>query len=77
MTKTINLDALFSDAKLPFGHPGRNFDDTPEHFDHPDDRYERPPVGPPEEDVIHYGPGDRPLCGDESPFAIYADEPDR
>ena len=69
MTKTINLDALFSDAELPFGHLGRNFDDTPEHFDHRDDRYEPPPVGPPEEDVIHYGPGDRPLCGDESPFA--------
>ena len=34
-------------------------------------------MGPPEEDVIHYGPGDRPLCGDESPFAIYTDEPDQ
>ena len=55
MTKTINLDALFSDAELPFGHPGRNFDDTPEHFDHRDDRYEPPPVNPPEESIIHYG----------------------
>ena len=24
-----NLDALFADAELPFGHPGRNFDDSP------------------------------------------------
>ena len=60
MVNSINLDALFADAELPFGHPVRNFDDTPEDFDHRDDRYEPPPVGPPEEDVIHYGPGDRP-----------------
>ena len=29
-----NLDALFADADLPFGHPRRRFDDTPEYFDH-------------------------------------------
>ena len=63
--------------ELPFGHPGRNFDDTPEHFDHRDDRYEPPPVDPPEEGIVHYGPGDRPLCGRESPFAIYTFEPDQ
>ena len=61
---------------LPFGYPGRNYDDTPEHFDHRDDR-EPPPVDPPEESVVHYGPGDRPLCGNESPFAVYTDEPDQ
>ena len=77
MTKTINLDALFSDAELPFGHPGRNFDDIPEHLDHRDDRYETPPVDPPEEEIVHYGPGDRPLCGNESPFAVDTDEPDQ
>ena len=63
--------------ELPFGHPGRNFDDTPEHFDHRDDRYEPPPVDPPEEGIVHYGPGDRPLCGTESPFASYTFEPDQ
>ena len=26
MTTNNNRDALFADAKLPFGHPGRNFD---------------------------------------------------
>ena len=76
MTSSNNLDALFADAELPFGHPGHDFDDTPEHFDRRDDRYEPPPVDPPEEAVVHYGPGDRPLCGNESPFAVYTDEPD-
>jgi hypothetical protein len=65
------------EPELAFGHPGRNFDDTPEHFDHRDDRYEPPPVDPPEEGIVHYGPGDRPLCGNESPFAIYTFEPDQ
>ena len=77
MTKTIDLDALFADTEIPFSHPGRNFDNTPEHFDHRDDRYEPPPVDPPDEGIVHYGPGDRPLCGDESPFAIYTGKPDQ
>ena len=75
MTNSNNLDALFADAELPFGHPGRNFDDTPAHFDRFDDRYEQPPMDPPEEGMVHYGPGNRPLCGDESPHAVYTDEP--
>ena len=31
----------------------------------------------PDEDgrVVHYGPGDRPLCGSESMPAVYTDEP--
>ena len=32
MTTNNNIDALFADAELPFGHPGRRFDDTPEGF---------------------------------------------
>ena len=75
MTSSNGLDALFADAELPFGHPGRNFDDTPAHLEDFDDRYEPPPVDPPEESMVHYGPGDRPLCGNESPFAVYTDEP--
>ena len=27
--------------------------------------------------IVHYGPGDQPLCGNESPFAIYTDEPNQ
>ena len=77
MTNSNGLDALFADAEMPFGHPGRKFDDTPAHLEDFDDRYEPPPVDPPEESMIHYGPGDRPLCGNESPFAIYTDEPGR
>ena len=30
---------------------------------------------PPEDGIVHYGPGHRPLCGNESSFAIYTDEP--
>ena len=77
MTSSKGLDALFADAEMPFGHPGRNFDDTPAHLEDSDNRYEPPPLDPPEESVVHYGPGDRPLCGNESPFAVYTDEPDQ
>ena len=78
MTTNSNLDALSQDAELPFGHPGRRFDDTPEGFepsplvdqgperDYTPDEYGR---------VIHYGPGDRPLCGSESMTAAYTDDP--
>ena len=34
MTTSNDLTTLFADAELPFGHPGRRFDDTPEGFDH-------------------------------------------
>ena len=73
MTTNNNLDALFADAELPFGHPGRRFDDTPEGFsqsplvdqeperDYTPDEYGR---------VIHYGPRDRPLCGNDSVTAV-------
>ena len=77
MTTDNNLDDLFSLAELPFGHPGRNLDDTPPYHDRFDDRYDQPPGDPPEENIIHYGPGDRPLCGNESPFAIYTHETDQ
>ena len=33
MTTNNNPDALFADAELPFGHPRRRFDYTPEGFD--------------------------------------------
>ena len=48
MTTNNNIDALFADAELSFGPPGRRFDDTQKHLDHRDDRYEPPPVDPPE-----------------------------
>ena len=80
MTTNNNLDALFADAELPFGHPGRRSDDTPEGFsqsplvdqgpelDYTPDEYSR---------VVHYGPGDRPLCGNDSVTAVYTDDPAR
>ena len=78
MTSNNNLDALSQDAELPFGHPGRRSDDTPEGFepsplvdqgperDYTLDEYGR---------VVHYGPGDRPLCGNDSVTAVYTDDP--
>ena len=69
------LDALFADAELPFGHPGRNYDNAPAHFDAFDDHYGPRPVDPPEEDIVHYGPGDRPLCGEGSDLAVHTDGP--
>ena len=51
VTKAIDLGALFADAELPFGHPAGYSD-----FD---DRYEPWPVDPPEENTVHYGPGER------------------
>ena len=33
MSSSNNLDAFFADGELPFGHPGRRFDDTPEGFE--------------------------------------------
>ena len=33
MASSNNLDALSADGELPFGHPGRRSDDTPEGFE--------------------------------------------
>ena len=78
MASSNNMDALSADGELSFGHPGRRSDDTPEGFE------PSPPVdqGPerdytPDEDggVVHYGPGDRPLCGNYAVTAVYTDDP--
>ena len=65
------------DTEVSLGRPGPTYDDRPADFDRFDDRYDPPPADPPEEDIVHYGPGYRPLCGDQSPFAIHTDEPDQ
>ena len=61
------LDDLFADAELPFGHPGRNFDDC----------HEPPPVDPPKEGIVHYGPGYSPLCGEDAELVVHTDDPRR
>ena len=39
--------------------------------------YHDPDHTPDEPDpIVHYSPGDRPLCGNESMTAVYTDEPD-
>ena len=69
------LDALLEDAEIPFGHLGRNYDDTPVGFDNFDDRYEPPPVDLPGVGIAHYGPGYWPLCGEEDELALHTDDP--
>ena len=78
MASSNNLDALFADGELPFGHPGRRFDDTPEGFE-PSPLVDQEPEldYTPDEDgrVVHYDPGDHPLCGNDSMTAVYAEDP--
>ena len=57
------------------GHPGRNFDESPAGYSNFHDRYEPPPIDPPEEEIIHYGPGDSPLCDNDCANAVYTDDP--
>ena len=77
MASSNNLDALLADGELPFGHPGRRFDDTPEGFE-PSPLVDQGPERDytPDEDgrVVHYGPGERPLCGNDSMTAVYTDD---
>ena len=59
MTTNNNLDALPQDAELPFGHPGRQSDDTPEGFSQSPlmDQGPEPDCTPDEEGgVVHYAP---------------------
>ena len=78
MTTNNNIDALFADAELPFGHPGRRLDDTPEDFNRSPlvDQEPEPDYTPYEDGgVIHYGPGDSPLCDNDCANAAYTDDP--
>ena len=78
MASSNNLDALSQDGELPFGHPGPNFDDTPEGFE-PSPLVDQGPERdcmPDEDDaIVHYAPGEHPLCGTESMTAVYKDDP--
>ena len=78
MTTNNNLNALFAEAELPFGHPGHRFDNTPEYFDHSPlaDQGAEPDYTPEEDQgIVHYGPGNRPLCGNDSITAVYSNDP--
>ena len=78
MTTNNDLDALFSDAELPFGHPGRRFDDTPELSEHSPllDQGLQPDHTPHEDTgAVHYAPGDLPLCENYSSPAVYTGDP--
>ena len=68
------------EPELPFGYPGRNPDDTPVYFDSWPLPHHRGPLAldPPDVDadvVVHYGPGDQPLCGADSWIAVYTEDP--
>ena len=69
MTSSNNLDALFADAELPLGHPGRRSDDTPTYFNRSllmNQEPERDCMPDGDDAIVHYAPGDDPLCGTES-----------
>ena len=78
MASSNDLDALSQDGELPFDHPGPNFDDTPEGFE-PSPLVDQGPERdcmPDEDDaIVHYAPGEHPLCGTESMTAVYTDDP--
>ena len=78
MASSNNLDALFADGELPFGHPGRRFDGTPEYFNPSplmNQEPERDYMPDGDDTRVHYAPGDHPLCGTESMTAVYTDDP--
>ena len=65
MESANNLDAMFADAELLFGHPGRRFDDTPEGFESSplmDQGPERDYTPDEDDAIVHYAPGDRPCA---------------
>ena len=43
MASSNNLDALFADTEIPFGHSGRRSDDTPEGFSQSPPRVDQRP----------------------------------
>ena len=78
MASSNNLDTLSQDGEPPFGHPRRRSDDTPEGFEPSplvDQGPERDDTPDNVDAVVHYAPGDRPLCGSESMTAVYTDDP--
>ena len=78
MASSNNLDALSQDGELPFGHPGSRFDDTPEGFEPSplvDHGPERDCMPDGDDTIVHYAPGEHPLCGTESMTAVYTDDP--
>ena len=63
MASSNNLGVLFADVELPFGHPGRRSDDTPEGFDPSplvDQEPERDYMPDGDDAIVHYAPGDHP-----------------
>ena len=69
------------EPELPFGHPGRNFDDTPVYFDdrplpHHGGPWDAGPADVDADVAVHYGPGgQRPLCGAERWTALFTEDP--
>ena len=78
MASSNNPDALSQDGELPFGHPGRRSDDTPEGSDPSplvDQGPERDCMPDGDDAIVHYAPGEHSLCGTESMTAVYTDDP--
>ena len=71
MTTNGSAGDLLSDMQSQADGPERKVDDTPAHFE----RYEPSPEDARRRDIVHYGPGNQPLCGDEDELALHTQDP--
>ena len=71
MTTNGSADDLLGDMQSQAEGPERKVDDTPAHFE----RYEPSPEDARRRDIVHYGPGNQPLCGDEDELALHTQDP--
>ena len=71
MNTATNLNTVSPSAELPVEYHGRTFDDMLPHGN----RWQAPPADPPSRGTVHYGPGHRPLCGDDDELAFHTQDP--
>ena len=71
MTTNGSAGDLLGDMQSQADGPERKVDDTPAHFE----RYEPSPEDARRRDIVHYGPGNQPLCGDEDELALHTQDP--
>ena len=71
MNTGTNLNAISPSGELPVEYKGRNFDDRLPHGD----RRQAPPAEAPSRGIVHYGPGYRPLCGEDDELALHTQDP--
>ena len=71
MTTNGSAGDLFNNLQLQADDPERKVDDRPSHSE----RYEPSPLGAIRRDIVHYGPGNRPLCGEDDDLVQHTQDP--